>query len=187
MAPCLTKANLCGLSEAQKRRLQSAVTNKANMPMVMPAEELLYHADGSAKSEAEMYEVVLSITQDCGGALSTVAMEGIVPRALEFENFFSVTLFNGQTWHVFQRNGIFVEDVRAVHDLTPSVRQTLRLPADAPIKFERVWVRRVDGLVEFGGRITYVKAVTKNNGFTFTINPFADGTIPGDVGLVIFR
>ena len=187
MAPCLTPQNICRLNARQLATLKSAVQNKPSMPMVMPSEGLLYHDGGAPKSDAEMYEVVLAILQDCGSSLNADSIGEISARALAVTSFAGVQLFRGQTWFVFQRKGLFVEYTGGVQDFTQQFRSLLKLPTGAPVNFERVWIRNNGGLIEISGRVIYTKDVQKDNGFTLLINPFEDGTIPARTSLTVFR
>ncbi len=88
---------------------------------------------------------------------------------------------------MFDRQGLFIEDVESVHDLTVKFRQTLRLSEDAKIQFSELWVREADGSVEIGGFITYKKDIKKKSSFSFFLRPTAEGKIPSNLQILVFR
>lgn len=187
-APCLTPQNLCQLSRQQLRSLSSAIQTRNVRPMVLPGKRLLYHENGDAKSEAEIYGVVLGALQDCNFALEPETLTEIVTKANEISHFTPVKLNGGQNWFFFiQGKELFVEDAGGVKELSALFRDTLRLEAAAPILFHGLWAKNIAGMIELGGRVNYDRAGEKSGGFTILMSPTKEGLLPLRTSLTVFR
>lgn len=193
MAPCLTPQNLCELTRQQLRALNSAMVARNTRAIFVPGLHLLQLEDGTVKSPTEMFEVVLGVLQDCNYALEPASLNQIVLRAANISQLTQVKLRDGQTWFIFQRKGLWIEDVAGVKDLTPQFRWMLGLSTHAALSFDQVWAKNIAGLIEIGGRVSEQRAGQRAGGssdtlgFTMLITPLKDGTLPSRISLTVFR
>lgn len=187
MAPCLTPANLCGLTPAQKSTLLGALALQGqchstvefvpNLPasavdvcgQPLRIDPQALYAEGDKEiPEVEMAALALSALQKCAGILGE-PLTAAATRAFEFQSFQKLMVGGAEVYVFSSANVLSVETGGAVQALAGTLRAKLRLAERAGLNFQSVGARARGNILEISGQVIYTGRAGAESSRNFTV------------------